>query len=103
MRSEVELTVAVLLATLKVILTNPDVKTNILARNAETEMVLTDQEKMLMQEETFLEKLFLKISPSKNLKAFDGEKSMLELKSFLRTFKQTPSLQRRGKTIFVIM
>ena len=96
---------AVLLATVNMILANQDVKMNNLAENTEnsvgTETVLTDDQKMLVQEETFLEKLFLKISPKKSIKTRDGKESLMQLKSFLRTFQETPALQRKGRPVVV--
>ena len=105
MRSGAVLTGAVLLATLHVILANQDVKNNNLAQNTEkgerTNTILTDNEKIMVQEEIFLEKLFLKISPKNSIKTWDGEESPLQLKSFLRTFQETPALQKKGKNIHV--
>ena len=58
--------------------------------------VLTETEKIMVHEESFLENLYLEISPKQNNNSHEEEYMNLRLKSFLRTFQQTPSLQRRG-------
>ena len=106
MRSGAVLAGAVLLATLNAILSSPEVGKNNLAQNSgravAAETVLTDEEKTLVKEETFLEKLFLEISPKKSIETIDGQESLLQLKSFLKTFKETPKLQRKGMSIYCL-
>ena len=103
MRSGAVLIGAILLATGNVLLGNPDVKKINSEQNTEkvvrTETILTDNEKLMVQEEKFLEMLFLKISPKNSKKTWDGEESLMQMKSFLRTFQETPALQKKGKYV----
>ena len=105
MRSGAVLIGAILLATVNVLLGNPDVKKNNLEQNTEkvvrTETILTDNEIIMVQEEKFLENLFLKISPKNIQNTWDRRESLMQMKSFLRTFQETPTLQKKGKYIHV--
>ena len=59
---------------------------------------ITEKDKILMHEETFLENLYLKINPKKKVESL-AQKDLLDgLKTFLRTFSETPTMHKRGKT-----
>ena len=67
------------------------------AAEAQDQEAITEQDKILMHEETFLENLYLKINPKKLVEASMQNDVLDELKAFLRTFSETPTMHKRGK------
>ena len=78
-------------------------KTPPVAADMRDQDVITEQEKILMHEETFLEDLYIKINPKNEVKANGLKIVMNELKQFLRTFSETPTLHKRGETKYSIL
>ena len=64
---------------------------------------VTEQDKILMHEETFLEDLYLKINPKYMVKANVLKYELDELKKFLRTFSETPTMHKRGTNTLSIL
>ena len=62
---------------------------------------LTDADRVLLGEATFLGNLYSQISPktkpSPKTKVVNSEDYLIKLKTFLRTFQTPPKLQKRGR------
>ena len=67
------------------------------AADTQDQEAITEQDKILMHEETFLENLYLKINPKKKVESSMQKDVLDELKTFLRTFSETPTMNKRGK------
>ena len=67
------------------------------AADTQDQEAITEQDKILMHEETFLENLYLKINPKKKVESSMQKDVLDELKTFLRTFSETPTIHKRGK------
>ena len=62
--------------------------------------VLSQAEEMMVREEIFLESLASKLARRKNAISVGGSSELVpRLKSFLKTFKERPRLQTRGRNI----
>ena len=64
--------------------------------------VLSQTEEMMVREEIFLESLASKLSRRENAISVGGNSELVpRLKSFLKTFRERPRLQTKGRNLFV--
>ena len=63
--------------------------------------VLSQAEEMMVREEIFLESLASKLARRKNAISVGGSSELVpRLKSFLKTFRERPRLQTKGRNLF---